>query len=219
MMDNDLMRLRAQIDRIDQQILDLLSCRLQMAEQVAKAKPNGASVFRPDREAQLLARLCASAQPQLQPAINAVWRAIISSSISRQRPDFTILMTAESEQIARLFAAGQLSVKQTDAPFDLCQQLAAGAADIGIVEADDLNSIHGQLGLDLPVKIIAGLPLLCQPDSFPKAFIVGCQLPDRTAQDRLVIYDKIQRTIDLATAAEENLPTDRSVLGICTLIG
>ena len=44
-MDNDLMRLRAQIDQIDQQILDLLSCRLQMAEQVAKAKPNGASVF------------------------------------------------------------------------------------------------------------------------------------------------------------------------------
>ena len=218
-MDNDLMRLRAQIDQIDQQILDLLSCRLQMAEQVAKAKPNGASVFRPDREAQLLARLCALAQPQLQPVINAVWRAIISASISRQRPDFTILMTAGSEQTARLFAAGQLSLKQTDAPLQLCQQLVAGAADIGIVEADELHSIHGQLGLDLPVKIIAGLPLLCQSDSFPGAFIVGCQLPDRTAQDRFVIYDKIQRTIDLAAAAEENLPTDRSVLGICTSIG
>ena len=62
-MDNDLMRLRAQIDLVDQQILDLLSRRLKMAEQVAEVKPNGASVFRPDREAQLLARLCAAADP------------------------------------------------------------------------------------------------------------------------------------------------------------
>ena len=218
-MDNDLMRLRAQIDQVDQQILDLLSCRLQMAEQVAKAKPNGASVFRPDREAQLLAHLCDAAKPQLQPVINAVWRAIISASIFRQRPDFTILMTAESEQTARLFAAGQLSVKQTDTPLELCQQLAAGAADIGIIEAEELNSIHGQLGLDRPVKIVAGLPLLRLPDPVPKAFIVGCQLPDRTTQDRLVVYDKMQRTIDLAAAAEENLSPQRSVLGICTLFG
>ena len=218
-MDNDLMRLRAQIDRVDQQILDLLLRRLQMAEQVAKAKPNGASIFRPDREAQLLARLCAAAEPQLQPVINAVWRAVISASIARQRPDFTILMTAESEQTARLFAAGQLSVKQTGMPLELCKQLATGTADIGIVEVDELNTIHSQLGLDLPVKIIAGLPLLRQPESVPTAFIVGSQLPDSTAQDCFVIYDKIQRTIDLTSTAEENLPYERSVLGICTLIG
>ena len=218
-MDNDLMRLRAQIDQVDQQILELLSHRLQMSEQVAEAKSNGASVFRPDREAQLLARLCSAAEPQLQPVIKAVWRAVISASISRQRPDFTILMTVESERTARLFAAGQLSVKRTDNPQELCQQLAAGVADIGIVEADELNGIHSQLGLDLPLKIIAGLPLLRQPDSVPTAYIVGCQLPDRTVQDRLVIYNKIQQTIVLATTAEENLSPERSVLGICTLIG
>ena len=103
-------------------------------------------------------------------------------------------------------------------PQELCQQLAAGAADIGIVEATELDSIHSQLGLKLPVKIIAGLPLLGQPNTVPKAFIVGSKLPDRTAQDRLVVYDKIQRTIKLALAAEENLPPERSVLGICTLI-
>ena len=213
------MRLRAQIDQLDLQILDLLSHRLRMAEKVAEAKPCGASIFRPDREAQLLARLCAAVDPQLQPVINAVWRAIISASIARQRPDFVILMTAESEQTARLFAAGQLSIKQIRAPLDLCQQLAAGIADIGIVEADELKSIHCQLGLDRPVKIIAGLPLLRKPDSVPSAFIVGCQLPDRTAQDCLVVYDKKERTIDLASLPEENLPSERSVLGICTLIG
>ena len=128
-------------------------------------------------------------------------------------------MTDESEQTARLFAAGQLSLKQTGVPLELCQQLAIGAADIGIVEADELNSIHSQLGLNQPVKIIAGLPLLREPDSIPTAFIVGTQLPDKTAQDRLVIYDKRQRIISLATIAEENLPSERSVLGICTLIG
>ena len=218
-MDKYLMRLRAQIDQVDQQILDLLSRRLQIAEKVAEAKPSGASIFRPHREAQLLARLCAAANPQLQPVINAVWRAIISASIARQHPDFIILMTAESEKTARLFAAGQLSIKQMGTPLDLCQQLAAGTANIGIVEADELKSIYTQLGLNRPVKIIAGLPLLRQSNSVPSAFIVGCQLPDRTAQDCLVVYDKKQRTIDLTAAAEENLPTEWSVLGICTLIG
>ena len=218
-MDKDLMRLRAQIDQVDQQILNLLSSRLKMAEKVAEAKPSGASIFRPDREAQLLARLCAAADPQLQPVINAVWRAIISASIARQRPDFIILMTAKSEHTARLFAAGQLSMKQIRTPLNLCQQLASGKADIGIVEVDELQNIHSQLGLDRPVKIIAGLTLLRQPDSVPSAFIVGCQLPDRTAQDRLVVYNKKQRTIDLVATAEENLPSERSTLGICTLIG
>ncbi len=88
-----------------------------------------------------------------------------------------------------------------------------------IVQADELNNIHGQLGLDQPVKIIAGLPLLRPPDSIPTAFILGTQLPDKTTQDRLVTYDERQRIIELAAVAEENLPSDRSVLGICTLIG
>ena len=65
-MDNYLMGLRAQIDLVDEQSLDLISRRLKMAEKVAEVKPNGASVFRPDREAQLLARLSAAADPQLQ---------------------------------------------------------------------------------------------------------------------------------------------------------
>ena len=218
-MDKNLMRLRAQIDQVDQQILDLLSHRLQMAEKVAEAKLNGASIFRPDREAQLLARLSAAAEPKLHPVINAVWRAIISASIARQCPDFIILMTAESEQTARLFSAGQLSIKQTSSPIEMCQQLAEGTADIGVVEADELESIHSQLGLDRPVKIIAGLPFLRKPDSVPSAFILGSQLPEKSTQDCLVIYDKKRRTIDLAAAAEENTPSERSVLGICTLIG
>ena len=218
-MDENLMRLRAQIDQVDHQILDLLSRRLQIAEKIAEAKPSGASIFRPYREAQLLARLCAAADPQLEPVINAVWRAIISASIARQRPDFIILMTVQSEQTARLFAAGQLSIKQICTPLELCQQLVAGTADIGIVEADELKSIYSQLGLERPVKIIAGLPLLRQSNSVPSAFIVGCQLPDRTTQDCFVVFDKKQGKVNLIAAAEENLPTERSVLGICTLIG
>ena len=146
-MDKYLMRLRAQIDQVDQQIQTCFHAASD-SRKVAEAKPSGASIFRPYREAQLLARLCAAADPQLQPVINAVWRAIISASIARQHPDFIILMTAESEQTARLFAAGQLSIKQTGTPLALCQQLAAGTADIGIVKAEELKGIHTQLGLD-----------------------------------------------------------------------
>lgn len=218
-MDKGLISLRAQIDQVDQQLLDLLSRRLQMAEQVAKAKPKGAPIFRPDRESQLLARLCAAADPQLSQVINAVWRAIISASIARQQPEFSILMTTESEGTARLFAAGQLAVKQTDSPLDLCNQLAIGTGDIGIVEVDELKAIHNQLGLTRPVKVIAGLPFMRRPLSIPSAFIVACQRPDRSAQDCFVIYDEEQQKIELSAEEEQNLTSDRSVLGICASIG
>ena len=172
-MDNDLMRLRAQIDLVDKQILDLLSRRLKMAEQVAEVKPNGASVFRPDREAQLLARLCAAADPQLQPVIIAVWRAVISASISRQYPDFTILMTDESEQTARLFAAGQLRVKQTGVPLELCHQLAIGAADIGIIEADELNSISQPAWFKSACKDYCGVAASTRARLYSYSFYCG----------------------------------------------
>ena len=48
-MDDDLTRLRTQIDQIDQQILTLLTDRLLMAEQVAAAKQNGSYVLRQTR--------------------------------------------------------------------------------------------------------------------------------------------------------------------------
>ena len=218
-MDDDLTRLRTQIDQIDQQILKLLTDRLLMAEQVAAAKQNGSSVFRPERETQLLASLCAQADPRLHPVIQAVWRAIISAAIARQKPDFTIGAIASSEQTARLFAAGQLAVQMTASPVELCRQIETRQLDVGIIQAADLAAVHGQLGLDKPVKIIAALPLYKQALQTPAAFVLAADRPEPSGHDRYVVYHQDKAESELITAEQLAASSDLSVLGICASIG
>ena len=214
-MDDDLTRLRAQIDQIDQQILALLSDRLQMAEQVAAAKQNGSPVFRPERETQLLTRLCEQTDPHLHPVIQTVWRAIISAAIARQKPEFTIGAIASSELTARLFAAGQLAIQMAADPGDLCQQIETRHLDIGIIEAADLAAVHQRLGLDKPVKIIAALPLFKQSSQPPSAFVLAAVRPEASEQDRYLVYHKDNAQTELVTAEQLAACPDLSVLGIC----
>ena len=222
-MDDDLTRLRAQIDQIDQQILALLTDRLAMAEQVAAAKQNGSPVFRPEREAQLLSRLTAQADPSLHPVIQAVWRAIISAAIARQRPEFTIGATTSSEQTARLFAASQLTVQTVGSPAELCQRIETAQLDIGIIEVADLAAVHSSLGLDKPVKIIAGLPLFGSAAQTPSAFVLAAHRPEASDQDRYLVYDPGKAASELIAAdqleARLKAGSGLSVLGICTAIG
>ena len=218
-MDDDLTRLRAQIDQIDQQILTLLTDRLFMAEQVAAAKQNGSSVFRPERETQLLANLCASADPHLHPVIQEVWRAIISAAIARQKPEFTIGAITGSELTARLFAAGQLAVRTVISPIELCRQIETHHLDVGIIQAADLATVHDQLGLDKPVKIIAALHLYNQALQPPPAFVLAADRPEASEHDRYVVYHQDKAETELITADQLAASSDLSVLGICTSIG
>jgi len=218
-MDDDLIRLRAQIDQIDQQILDLLSDRLKMAEQVAAAKQTKSSVFRPERETQLLSRLCEGADQRLQPVIQAVWRAIISAAIARQKADFTIGSTRAGEQNATAFAAGQLAVRTAASAAELCAQIETGALDIGIIMTSELAEIHQSVGLDRPVKIIAALPLFRQTGGLPSAFVVATDRPEASESDRYVVYDAGRNETGVLSQDELNAASGLSVLGICTSIG
>ena len=213
------MRLRAQIDQIDQQILALLSDRLKMAEQVAAAKQTQSSVFRPEREAQLLSRLCNGADQRLQPVIRAVWRAIISAAIARQKADFTIGSTRVAENNATAFAAGQLAVQTASSPAELCHQIEAGILDIGIIVTSELADIHNHIGLDKPVKIIAALPLFRVGKDAPSAFVLATDRPEASECDRYVIYDASSNEVRIFSEDELNASSGLSVLGICTSIG
>lgn len=79
--------LRAEIDSIDDQILELFERRLAIASQVGRAKdaPTGPHTkLRPDREQAVLARLTAKAQPENTEAVTALWREIVGWGLARQ---------------------------------------------------------------------------------------------------------------------------------------
>lgn len=74
----DLTSLRQQIDQIDQELLDLLNKRAVIAIAIGNLK-NGESVYRPEREAEVLANVKqASAGPLPEPGVALIFHVIMA---------------------------------------------------------------------------------------------------------------------------------------------
>ena len=82
--------LRAEIDRIDQQILELLIDRTEVVRAIARLKDDrrsGRAAMRPAREAMILRQLIASAGDRFPPAVAVrMWRELIAAQTRLQTP-------------------------------------------------------------------------------------------------------------------------------------
>ncbi len=79
--------LRAEIDRIDDTVLDLLHARMALASRIGGVKASGpvnALKLRPDREARVISRLIARAEPACRQLVLGVWREIMAAGLARQ---------------------------------------------------------------------------------------------------------------------------------------
>ena len=87
--DKDLAPWRAKIDQLDEQLLKLLSERAQAAQEVGKIKhAQGAPVFRPERERQVIQALQNKNTGPLQAeGVAAIWREIMSACRALEAPD------------------------------------------------------------------------------------------------------------------------------------
>ena len=85
---NDLAELRRQIDKIDENIVDLLNQRQTLAKKIGQYKnEQGLSLFDPGREGELLAKLKKINRGNLPPkALEHIYREIISASLAAQAP-------------------------------------------------------------------------------------------------------------------------------------
>lgn len=103
MSDKALDRLRQEIDRVDDDIHDLLMRRAELGEQVAAVKRDGlpgTPRIRPGREANILRRLRARhGGPLPFSVVGHIWREVISSFLQRQA-DFDVLVWGGSSRIA-----------------------------------------------------------------------------------------------------------------------
>ncbi|NBO41761.1 MAG: chorismate mutase, partial [Betaproteobacteria bacterium] len=80
--------LRAQIDTLDRQLLDMLNQRAQLAEQVGNIKrAEGSPFFRPDRVAQVLGKIQQlNTGPLKNNHVAAIWREIMSACLALEAP-------------------------------------------------------------------------------------------------------------------------------------
>ncbi len=85
-----LAQLRAEIDRLDAQLLHALEQRIALAREIGAHKPpvEGQPTlgFRPDREAAVVGGLLARADPSMHALVQGVWREVMSAGLAAQGP-------------------------------------------------------------------------------------------------------------------------------------
>jgi chorismate mutase/prephenate dehydratase len=174
-MSDDLEKLRREIDRIDDEIAALLDRRAGHAKRAGELK-NGSAVYRPEREAQIIARVMKNAAVMPAERAAAVFREIISACrgmeeairVSYLGPEGTFSEQAVRRHFGRAVEA--VPVPSVDEAFRRCE---SGAAQFTVVPAE--NSTEGVIGrtLDLlvttPLRICAEIELRVQQNLLSRA--------------------------------------------------
>lgn len=168
-MTKTLAQLRVEIDTLDRELLQLLNQRAGLANEVGEIKRvEGSPVFRPEREAQVIANLqSANPGPLQAPHIASVWREIMSSCRAleaKQRVAYLGPAGTFTEQAALKFFGSSIEQVPCGSFDEVFHTVAAGGADFGVVAVE--NSTEGVVtrSLDLllqsPLHIIGETSLL-----------------------------------------------------------
>ena len=157
-MDNKLNELRARIDTIDDALLQLLSERAQIAQQVGRAK-NGDAIYRPEREAQILQRvLAANPGPLNAESVERLFREIMSACRALEQnlrvaylgPAGTFSQAAVYKQFGHEIDALH------EADIDACfRAVETGRADFAVVPVE--NSTEGAVSRTLDLIVTTPL--------------------------------------------------------------
>ncbi|MFN3986953.1 MAG: prephenate dehydratase [Rhodocyclaceae bacterium] len=178
-MSDELLNLRNNIDRLDEEILARLAERAQSAQRIGEIKQG--NLYRPEREAQVLRRL-AELNPGPLPAeaVQKIFREIMSACLALEQP----------LRVAYLGPAGTFSESASRKHFgcapsfmpmasidDVFRAVEAGNADYGVVPVE--NSTEGAVGgtLDLllanPLKVCGEVKLRVHQHLLSRAEGIG----------------------------------------------
>ena len=167
-------KLRAQIDALDDELLALLQRRAAAARKIGALK-DGAPAYRPEREAEILRRVSGSTGILPAERITAVFREVISACRSLEEAIRVAYLGPEgtfSEQAARRHfgrAVEALPAVSVDEVFRRCE---SGAAQFAVVPVE--NSNEGAVGrtLDLllatPLRVCGEIELRVQQNLLSK---------------------------------------------------
>ncbi|HET9463361.1 MAG TPA: chorismate mutase, partial [Thiobacillus sp.] len=154
-MDEELKALRARIDGIDDALLQLVSERAGIAQQVGRAK-NGEKIYRPEREAMIVRRLReANPGPLSGDTIERLIREIMSACRAVEETTRVTYLgpvgTFSQQAVHKHFGHEVEALAEAD--IDACfQAVETGRADFALVPVE--NSTEGAIGrtLDLIVE-------------------------------------------------------------------
>src|SRR4051794_8433819 len=205
--------LRAELDRIDNQIHDLLMRRAEVVEHVARSgKP---AAFRPGREASIIRRLLQRHRSAL-PSVSVVriWRELLAGTTSMQGgfsltvcdPDHGATLT----QLAREHFGGLTPLRAYGSAGQALADVSQGIASVAVLpfpsERDSwwVSLLHHEPRL----YIIARLPFWnARPDGAPaaQALVVASTPPDASGDDRSFLALECDSDVSRARLSSELL--------------
>ena len=155
-----LVELRARVDAIDDQLVELLNARARLAQEIGHVK-GGAAVYRPEREAQVIDRVVgASAGPLPASHLRQVFVEIMGACRSLEAPTTVAFLgpagTYSEEAVVRQF--GGLVERRACASFDeVFREVESGRAQFGLVPVE--NSTEGAVGRTLDLLLATSVPV------------------------------------------------------------
>lgn len=154
MSDDALKQFRAQIDRIDDELLRLFNQRATLAQQIGHAK-QGAVVLRPEREAQVLRRLSESnTGPLPDSSITQLFTEVMSHCRALEAPLVVAYLgpSGTFSEAAVIKRFGQANQAMPCASIDeVFRKVESGAASYGVVPVE--NSTEGAIGRTLDLLL------------------------------------------------------------------
>ena len=157
-MSEKLKQCRDQIDRIDNEMLQLLNQRATLAQQIGHLKDNGV-VLRPEREAQVLQRLQSSnAGPLSNDAIAALFTEVMSQCRALEAPLTVAYLGPEGtfSELATLKRFGSAVQAEPCATIDdVFRSVESGVVHYGMVPVE--NSTEGAIGRTLDLLLQSSL--------------------------------------------------------------
>jgi len=175
-MSDDLQRLRAEIDRLDEEVLQRLSRRAEIAHEIGRVK-GGAVVYRPEREAQVLRRITSlNKGPLSEGTVWRIFREIMSACLALEQPLRIAYFGPEgtfTESAAKKHFGSAPNFAALATIDEVFRAVESGNADYGVVPVE--NSTEGAVGrtldllLQMPIKICGEVMLRIHQHVLSKA--------------------------------------------------
>jgi chorismate mutase/prephenate dehydratase len=188
----DLASLRAEIDRIDDRIADLLVERLGVVREIGRVKGDlaaGRLALRLAREAQMMRRLLARTAGRF-PAVGVlrIWREIIANSTQIEVP-FGCVVDARGGVLLHDLARDQVG---SATPIETVEDARAALARLGadgpllaVLAPPDRDDWWPDALVE-PLRVVARLPLT-ESDGPPMGFVAARLEPEPSGDDRTLL--------------------------------
>lgn len=201
----NLNKLRACIERIDDELLRLINERAQIAHHIGKLK-QGSVIYRPEREAQILHRFAETNRgPLTDSSVQHILREIMSACLALEQP-LRVAYLGPAGTYSETAARKHFGSAPTFMPMplidDIFRAVEAGNVDYGVAPVE--NSTEGAIGRSLDL-LFSTTASICGEVNLPIHHNLMTLAP--SINDITILYSHTQSLGQCHEWLNRNLPT------------